>query len=68
MQSKNGHHPRKKSVSNIKVIKTKSITKDQLISKCPFGVKTSSKKTFSRISALASEKRSIQKNKGTLLY
>ena len=43
--------------------------KGQLISKCPFGVKISSKKTnkfFSRISALASKKRSNQKNKGTL--
>ena len=42
--------------------------KGQLISKCPFGVKISSKKTnkfFSRISALASKKRSNQKNKGT---
>ena len=37
--------------------------KGQLISKCPFGVKTSSKKPtiFSRISALASKKRSNQK-------
>ena len=39
--------------------------KGHLISKCPFGVKTSSKKTnnfFSRISALVSKKRSNQKS------
>ena len=43
--------------------------KGQLILKCPFGVFKSSKKTneiFSRISALASKKRSNKKNKGTL--
>ena len=42
--------------------------KGQSISKCPFGVFKSSKKTnkiFSRLSALASKKRSNQKNKGT---
>ena len=42
--------------------------KGQLISKCPFGVKTSSKKTneiFSKISALASKKSS---NQTALLY
>ena len=45
--------------------------KGQLISKCPFGVFKSSKKTneiFSRISALASKKRSNQKNKRTLYH
>ena len=43
----------------------KNIIKGQSISKCPFGVKTSSKKTneiFSRISAIASKKRSNQKS------
>ena len=47
------------------------VVKGQLISKCPFGVFKSSKKTndfFSRISALVFKKRSNQKNKGTLLY
>ena len=46
------------------------IAKGHLISKCPFGVFKSPKKNeiFSRISALASKKRSNQKNKGTLLY
>ena len=42
--------------------------KGQLISKCPFGVFKSLKKPtnfFLRISALASKKRSNQKNKGT---
>ena len=42
------------------------LTKGQLISKCPFGVKTSSKKKkefFSRISALAFKMRSNQKNR-----
>ena len=46
-------------------------SKGQLISKCPFGVKTSSKKPtkfFSRISALASKKRSNKKNEGTLYH
>ena len=46
-------------------------TKGQLISKCLFGVIVWTKKNnelFSRISALASKKRSNQKNKGTLLY
>ena len=46
-------------------------TKGQLISKCPFGVKNFFQKTnkfFSRISALASKKRSNQKNKGTLYH
>ena len=41
------------------------LTKGQLISKCPFGVKTSSKKNnklFSRIFALASKNRSNQKS------
>ena len=44
------------------------ISKGQLISKCPFGVFKSPKKTkkiFVRISALASKKRSSQKNKFT---
>ena len=43
----------------------KNIIKGQSISKCPFGVKTASKKTneiFSRISAIASKKRSNQKS------
>ena len=42
-----------------------SNSKGQLISKCPFGVKTSSKKPtnfFARISALASKKRLNQKS------
>ena len=45
-----------------------STTKGQIISKCPFGVKTSSQtnEIFSKISALASKKRSNRKNKGTL--
>ena len=46
-------------------------TKGQLISNCPFGAFKSTKKTneiFVRISALASKKRSIQKNKGTLYH
>jgi hypothetical protein len=46
------------------------LTKGQLISKCLFGAIVSTKKTneiFLRISALASKKRSNQKNKGTLL-
>ena len=50
---------------------TTTETKGQLISKCPFGVFKSSEKAtkfFQRISALASKKRSSQKNKGTLLY
>ena len=34
------------------------LAKGQLILKCPFGVFKSPKKTFSRISALASKKRS----------
>ena len=45
--------------------------KGQLILKCPFGVFKSPKKTnkcFSRISALASKKRSNQKDKGTLYH
>ena len=45
------------------------IVKGQLILKCPFGVFKSPKKNheiFSRISALASKKRSNQKNKDTL--
>ena len=45
--------------------------KGQLISKCPFGVFKSSEKPtkiFSRISALASKKRSNQENKGTLYH
>ena len=48
-----------------------SAAKGQLISKCPFGVFESSKnhnEIFSRISALASKKRSNQKNKGTLYH
>ena len=50
------------------------LTKGQLIAKCPFGVKTSSKKTeiFSRISALVFKIRSNQKKIGgfylTLLH
>ena len=45
--------------------------KGQLISKSPFGVFKLTKKTneiFVRISALASKKRSNQKNKGTLYH
>ena len=46
-------------------------SKGQLISKCLFGAIVSTKKPtniFLRISALASKKRSNQKNKGTLSY
>ena len=45
--------------------------KGQLISKCPFGVFKLIKKTnkfFVKISALASKKKSNQKNKGTLYH
>ena len=48
-----------------------TMSKGQLILKCPFGVLKSSKKKhwiFSRISALASKQRSNQKNKGTLYH
>ena len=55
-----------------KTKKTPFVTaKGQLIYKCPFGVFKSPKKNnknFSRISALASKKRSNQKNKGTLYH
>ena len=46
-------------------------TKGDLIPKCPFGITKSTKKTnqiFVRISALASKRRSNQKNKGTLYH
>ena len=59
----------------VKLLRSKlsvsSISKCQLISKCPYGVFKSPKKTneiFSRISAQASKKRSNQKNKGTLYH
>ena len=59
-------HEGKKEVKCKTKIAKSMPAKGQLISKCPFGVKTSSKKQqqmFSRISALASKKRSIKKIK-----
>ena len=53
-------------------VKYRAIDKGQLISKCLFGAIVSTKKPTKfrtmEISALASKKRSNQKNKGTLLY